>query len=129
MAKSPKRIAVKPQLTRAEDALIVHLAMEGKSQGEIAQRLNCHQSSVSRVLSLYQDTRELAKWKLHSAAKALADRVIADADVDQALEVLDRLEVAPKRANTPQGLAVQVNIGVGPVPDVIHSAQLITVSD
>lgn len=107
-----RRIADRSQLSRAEDALILKLSADGKTQTEIAQLVGCNQSSVSRVLSRFLDTREVAKRILHNGAQALAERIVKDADVDQSLEVLDRLEVAPKREQGGNRMGLQINIGM-----------------
>ena len=92
-----ERIPDRARLTRDEVALLLQLHKAGKTQVEIAQVLGIDQSNVSRWLSKLIDTSELAKHTLKNGANTLAERVIAKADVDQSLEVLDRLGVAEKR--------------------------------
>ena len=68
---------------------------------------------MSYVLDGLVDRREEAILRLRNAAPDFVDRVIQDADVDQSLEVLDRIEVAAKRERAGLGaVAVQVNIGM-----------------
>lgn len=94
-----------------EIALLLRLRDAGKTQTEIAQVLGCSQPTVSTVLKEFTDTRELAKLTLNSNAKRLTDRVIEQADVDQSLELLDRIGVAEKRHGE-KTTAVQVNVGI-----------------
>lgn len=96
MKQPPTRPAYK-RLTQTQEALIVNLSRDGFTQTQIAQQIGCSQPAVSDVLRAFEDTRDLARLKLRNAAQRLAERVIINADVDQSLEVLDRLEVAPKR--------------------------------
>ena len=107
-----KRIPDRSHLTRAEDVLILKLHAEGKSQVDIAAVIGCSQPTVSRTLAEYEDTSILAKYRVRNSALKLVDRVIADADVDQSLEVLDRIGVLEKR-NVDSGRAGQVNIVIG----------------
>jgi predicted transcriptional regulator len=79
------------------DAKILTLDKQGQTQTAIAQQLGISQATVSRVLDKYIDTRELAKLRLHNSAATLAERVINEADVEQSLEVLDRIDVVVKR--------------------------------
>lgn len=112
------------RLTRAEIGSILSLARAGKTQTEIAQALGCNVSTVSRWLEKLDDTTELAKQRLRNSAEALSERVIRDADVDQSLEVLDRLDVLPKKQSEGNRTGVQIVIGMpgnpaGPDPVVI----------
>lgn len=109
------------RLTRAELGSLIALARAGKTQTEIAQALNCNISTVSRWLAQFEDTTELAKQRLKNSANTLAERVVKDADVEQSLEVLDRLEVLPKRQNDSNRTGVQIFVGmpsspIGPDP-------------
>lgn len=119
--KPEKRKADYSRLSRDEVAAILNLHRTGKSQVEIAQILGCDHSTVSRWLDKLVDTTELAKHTLRNGAQALAERVIADADVEQSLEVLDRLDVVPKKRDESQRTGIQINIGmpnqpIGPDP-------------
>ncbi len=100
------------RLTPADVALILKLADDGRTQTYIAQQIGCHQSSVSDVLATFTDTREAAKRLAHNAAEKLTKRVIDDANVDQSLEVLDRIGVIEKR-QMDGGRGGSVNIVIG----------------
>ena len=117
------------KLTHGEIILALRLHQDGLTQTEIAHRLACHRSTICRLLADYADTRELAKHKMQHGALKLAERVIAEADVEQSLEVLDRLEVAPKRQTDTSRSGVQILIGMpgspaGPDPLLVvnHNA-------
>lgn len=99
--------------------LMLSLRKQGLTQTEIAQQLNCAQSTVSRVLDDYIDSRELAKRRAHNLAlkvvtAAIEGSIVAAADgkPEAALEVADRLGVLEKRQQD-SGKGHQVNIVIG----------------
>lgn len=96
------------RLSDAEEIAAFRLRAAGKTQTEIAKALGCDQSSVSRCLQKYDDTRDAAKAILHNNAKRLAERVANAANVEESLEVLDRLDVLVKRQETVKGPSVVV---------------------
>jgi predicted transcriptional regulator len=107
------RIPAEDKPNHIRDAKILTLDKQGVTQTLIAQQLGISQATVSRVLDRYVDTRELAKLRLHNSAASLVDRVINDADVEQSLEVLDRIDVVVKRQNEGKhtgGVMVVVNM-------------------
>lgn len=91
------RIPAEDKPSAIRDAKVLSLDKQGFTQTEIAQKLGVSQATISRILDRYVDTRELARLRLHNSAAALADRVIQEADVEQSLEVLDRIDVVAKR--------------------------------
>ena len=106
-----ERIPDRARLTRDEVALLLQLHKAGKTQVEIAQVLGIDQSNVSRWLSKLIDTSELAKHTLKNGANTLAERVIAKADVTEAVDVLERIGViAPKQESSGSHGSVQVLI-------------------
>lgn len=108
----PKPIRDYSRLSYTEIGLALKLREDGLTQTQIAQRLGCSQPTISTLLSELSDTRQIARLKLNNGAVKLAERVLAQADVDQSLEVLDRLEVATKR-QADSGRGNQVNIVIG----------------
>ena len=92
-----RRIPPEDKPNDVRDAKVLSLDKQGFTQTEIAQKLGVSQATISRILDRYVDTRELAKLRLHNSAASLAERVIQDADVEQSLEVLDRIDVVVKR--------------------------------
>ena len=115
------------RLSYADTALLLKLADDGRTQMEIATVIGCSQPTVSQVLSRFGDTRDLAKKRMNSAALKLVDRVIEDADVDQSLEVLDRIGVAEKRLQ-PTGADTKIAIVIGMPGQAVGPDPLLTVS-
>jgi DNA-binding CsgD family transcriptional regulator len=76
LGKSPGR-----RLTQAELGLLLALRAEGKTQVEIAQRLDCDQTAVSKALKrLGQDTTQLASHHLKSRSYSIARRLTSIAE-------------------------------------------------
>ena len=100
------------RLTRAEINSVFALHKAGRNQAQIAETLGCNISTVSRWLDTLHDTTDQAKATARNAAQKLTERVIRDADVDQSLEVLDRLDVLPRKERG-AGAGSQVNIVIG----------------
>ena len=70
--------------------------------------------SAARASAALADTQTWAGSPLESAADTLARRVIAKADVEESLQMLDRIGVAEKRDTGKT--SVQVNVLVGECP-------------
>ena len=101
------------RLSRADEALILKLAHDGRQQTDIAQLVGCSQGTVSNVLTAFTDTRPLARLTLNSNAQRLAKRVIEKANVEESLEVLERIEVLPpKQESGHNNLAMQVIVNM-----------------
>lgn len=107
-----KRIADYSRLSFDDISLALTLRDRGLTQTEIAQQLNCSQATVSRCLQAFTDTRQLAKLTLNRGAQALAERVIDKANVEESLEVLDRIGVAEKRQVERGNSQVQVIVAM-----------------
>lgn len=105
-----KSLAHVPFSTK-EIQLAIMLREQKKTLHEIGAVLGRSHEGVRKILEEWTPTADLAKATLRRGAVVLADRVIAQADVTQALEVLDRLDVLPKR-NTSSDNKVQVVIGL-----------------
>ena len=79
----------------------------------VATKMNRSEESLRKFFRAYQSTTTGARLKLEAGAEKLAKRVIKDANVEESLEVLDRLDVLPRvdRAKaTPQS---QFNVIIG----------------
>jgi hypothetical protein len=101
------------RLSRAEEVAILKLRELGKTQVEIAQIVGCNQSSVSRCLDDFEDTRGIASHILRNGAADLAKTVVKTKHAGTALEALRDMEVSQKRApDQGKGGGVQVFIGV-----------------
>jgi len=105
-------------------ALAVTLDAGGKSQQEIATLLKVNQSSISKVLTKFKDTRQIAKIRLRASAELIASRILRATEVAAergdaaaALEVLDRIDAVPKRQERQSGNRVMVVVGGMPAPD------------
>lgn len=91
----------------------------------IAEALGRPHSTISRFLKRYKSTAPMAKHLINAGAEVLAERVIEQASVADALEVLDRIDVLPRkqRGGDTQGPRFNIFVGGGssahipPVPD------------
>lgn len=107
------------KLSHADIAMVLDLA-EKKSQNELAKLVGVSQSQISRVLSTFEDTRALAKATLHAKAAEVAEMAVGAAGVASkrgdgsvALELLDRLEVVPRKTREPGSGGAKVLVVVG----------------
>lgn len=81
-----------------EKLYIIEAHFEKNVSGkQIAKQLGRDTSTVTRFLRKYKSTVPLAKRLLEGSAEKLAERVIAKANVTEALEVLDRVDALPKK--------------------------------
>ena len=108
------------KLTYKDVALVLNLHDAGKSQASIAQMFDISQGQVSKILNGFSDSREAARRRLKASAMKLvrhamkASAIAAQrGDADPALEMLDRLDVAPKRQAVVAGTGPKVMIVVG----------------
>ena len=117
------------KLTPEDMRAIVQMAIKGHTQLELAEKFKVHQSTISRVFMTFHDTRDLAKQRLQGAALQMAETALdavtaagAVGDANPALELLDRLDVAPKRLQVaPSGPKVMVVVG-NPSPQALPAA-------
>lgn len=79
----------------------------------IAARLGRSNGLIKRFLSDYKPTTYLARAVLEAKAEELAYRVAANADVDQSMEVLDRLDVLRKHDKGHQDAGPRFSVVVG----------------
>jgi hypothetical protein len=97
----------------AADWMVVRsLLKDGLTPAEIVDKTGLDLAGVDHIATTLKDTRDAAKELLHGHAHVFAERVVKDADVDQSLEVLDRLDVAPKKQQD-VGRGGHVNIVIG----------------
>lgn len=102
-------------------ALILALKEKEATNREIAQALNVGSDTVARVLSDFADTRPVAKAYLRSKADQLARDAVDASHIaagggkgDISLELLDRLDIAPKRVEETGGSKTVIVIGSNP---------------
>lgn len=116
----PKKVT---QLSNDEKVVILTMSQAGKSVDEVAKAVDRPKNTVSRFLVKMSDTSVLAKAVIKAGAVTLAQRVVAKAEVREAIDVLSRpgmgvIEpVAPKGGN--QGFGIQVSVGVASCGTVI----------
>lgn len=72
---------------------------ETKDRAITATRLNRSEESVKKFLMRYWSTTIGARMKLEAGAEKLADNIVKNANVEESLEVLDRLKVLEKRSD------------------------------
>lgn len=114
-AAAQNRIADFSKLSYSDVALILKLRDDGHAQTAIADKVGCSQSTVSRCLQEFTSTIQLAKLKTHNRALELTEAALdgsvkaaKDGKPEAALEVLDRLDVAPKRRDEHHSTQVMV---------------------
>lgn len=74
-------------------------------------------STISRFLDRYRSTASMAKLHMEAQAENLAKRVTAKANVEEAMEVLDRLDVLPKKdRKTPENTSFNIIVGMPGAP-------------
>ena len=112
MKVKPKPNRGKSHLSYPEIGLALKLREEGLTQTEIGQRLDRDTSTICDLLANFVDTRPLATKYLQHRAMSFARKVSQDANVEESLEMLDRLEVVPKR-QIDSSQAGHVNIVIG----------------
>jgi hypothetical protein len=81
------------KLRAADEAKILELHAQGHTQIDIARAIGCHQSTVSRTLAEYDDSRPLARKYLEAKALDMTKRLCADAKPETVLRVLAKLDV------------------------------------
>jgi hypothetical protein len=85
-------------LTVDEQVIILEAHFtKGIGPNAIAKVLNRPHSTIVRFLQRYKSTAPIAKQLLTSKAADLAKRVVDNANVQESLEVLDRLDVLPRK--------------------------------
>ncbi len=118
---------MKTRLSLATESAILKLSDLGQTQTLIAQTLGVSQGSVSVVLKELADSRPLARRVIDAAAHKLARRVVEHADVDQSLEILDRISVIEKRQQVTGHANIAVVIGMPGQPAGIDPLQVIDI--
>jgi hypothetical protein len=107
-----------------EVAEMLELAERGDSVREIAKYMRRDPGTVAKHLSAFKSTGVVARRYYEAQQLELARRVVATANVEQILEIQDRLDVLPKKdRNASQGPQVLVCVGMPgqpalPVPTV-----------
>lgn len=79
---------------------------------EIAAAVGVSQATVSRVLAEFTDSREHAIATLHKGANTLAERILKHANVEESVDVLERIEVL-RAKQTGAGTAANFQVFIG----------------
>jgi hypothetical protein len=96
--------------------MILRWSKEGLSVDEIGRRTARNKSVISRFLARMYDTRELAQAIIAAGSAKLAERIVAKASVEEAIEVLSRpgigvIQPAPSK-NAGQVGGIEVSVAV-----------------
>lgn len=100
-------------LNAVEKSTILRMYHGGYSIKAISTFINRGEGAVRKCIEYYRPTMDMAKARLQAGAEHLAERVLAMGSVEESLEVLDRLDVLPKRSKEAPQTAQQFNIIVG----------------
>ena len=102
------------KLTRSDIGLVYKLHKDGLTQVQIAQLLGVNQSSVSRILSDWGDTKQAAQDYLASKALDVAARAVTESDP---LDLLERIDVVKGKGGDKSGSGLTIQIGIA-MPDL-----------
>lgn len=111
-----------------EKAITVELWHEGFSRRKIAEILGRELTTISRFLQRYSSTTTASRMYFQANADRLARRVVKNANVEESLEVLDRLDVLPKKDRRDGSEAPRWNIVIGG-PGAVSAAPIPTQRD
>jgi hypothetical protein len=101
---------------------MLKMQAEGKEQAEIGQRFGVTQSYISKVLSQFTDTTDLAKSFLRSSALPMAKNIVKKGRAADHVAALKGLSVLAEESSgglvvqIGGGSKVQVNVQLGPSP-------------
>lgn len=107
------RKAGSPTLSPEEKVAIIEMRGKEMPIAAIAARLQRSANTVSAFLTSIRSTTALAQLHLRANALVLAERIVTHADIDQSLEVMDRLDVLNKKMKDAGAANTQFNIIVG----------------
>lgn len=106
--------AAPPTLSVEEKVAIIEMRANEIAISAIAARLGRSTATISNFLNSMRSTTELAQLHLRANALHLAERIVTHADIDQSLEVMDRLDVLNRKNKDAGGSGGnQFNIIVG----------------
>lgn len=122
--RQPRKPGRGSQLTKREISLCLQLAEAGKTGREIAQVLGVSDSTISRTLETWGDTRPLARRLLEARATQLAQTVVKTKNADVALRALGKLDVVREdQVSSGNQMVVVLGTGVQQLePPVLTSA-------
>lgn len=100
-------------LSTEEKLAILEMHTRGISTEVITARLARSESTIRKFLSDYKPTTMVAKAYFEAHAEKLAARIVKHADVDQSMEVMDRLDVLNKKQKDSGDHRTQFQVIVG----------------
>ncbi len=100
------------QLDEFDKATILEMVDSGSTIEAVATKLDKHPSSIYRFLRGLRDTTKLAERYIKAKALTLAEKIVAGADVDQAIEILSRpnLNVLHAPVNKKDGPSILISV-------------------
>jgi transposase-like protein len=104
------------KLRAADEARILDLSAQGVTQMEIAREIGCHQSTVSRTIADWTDTRGLARKLAEAKALDMTRRFVNEASPPELLKMLAKLDVVREDREAHQKNGVVINIGMPGAP-------------
>lgn len=116
------------KLRPIDELRIVEMAQKGETQEAIAAVVRCDQSTVSRTVAKYQDTRPLARKRLEAEALNMVERLVTDAKPQTILKIMGKLDVV--REDNERGVTVNNAVMIarpddpstwGPMPSFIEA--------
>ena len=96
------------RLSRSDVGVLLKLKRDGLTQAEIAQRLGCTQSTVSKWLTDLTDTTEPAKEFLKGSALRMAENIVKKGRAADHVAALKGLSVLQEQANA--GVVIQIGV-------------------
>ena len=106
-------------LTDDERVTIFEMAEHAYPVSVIAEKLGRGEQAIYRYLATLKATGQIARRYAEAQALTLTKRVVKHADVAESLEVLDRLDVLPKKRDAGGGPSVVVCVGMPGSPALL----------
>ena len=100
------------KLRPIDEATILELAAEGKSQTEIARVVGCSQPTVSRTLAEWTDRRGLARKYAEAKSLEMMKRFVNEASPADILKMQAKLDVVREDRQIEQHDRVIINVGM-----------------
>src|SRR5262245_20132142 len=100
------------KLRPIDEAMILELAAEGKSQTEIARIVGCSQPTISRTIAEWTDSRGLARKFAEAKSLEMMKRFVKEASPADILKMQAKLDVVREDRPAPRNShAVVIQIG------------------
>lgn len=103
------------QLSADEKIAILEMSVAGLVPTVIGTRIGRNPATVRSFLTKYRSRNTIARAYIESKSDAIARKVVKNATVEEALEILHRIDVLPKPAEKQQTAQNQFQIVVGAV--------------